>query len=617
MRRSGLVLALALVLVGGLLLVPVLMYFVVLGVDPDATVDCAPTSGDVEMAADTTSSELDDDQLANAGTVIAVGNRMGVPRRGIVVALAVASQESRFRNYANDGEGGDLLIIQQGIEASLGLPHEAVGTDHGSLGIFQQQWPWWGTMRDLMEPAVAAEKFYTALLGVPGWESMPVTVAGQTVQRSAFPDAYADDQALAERLLGDPAMASASVTSASLGGTADCVPGAVYPGTVVYPLPRGASYVDQGNWGGTGSHWASTHTGTDLSASCGMPVLAATNGTVVIRDDQPWAGPWLVQVTTGVGQLTTWYAHMQSVKVDDGDQVEAGQVLGEVGALGNATGCHLHFEVHPRGGSIYEDDVDPSVWLERNVGKELPATGGVEILPADDSSGSGDSITVLTANIAFSIGSAAAQQQFSRVASGGADVLLFQEVRSRPLRRWLPGYVVHQPKPYAMAVAWKRGVFDVVGTGAAPGFQGPRYGRVLPWVVLENSSGQRYAVVSVHMPTGARRHATMRRLYDVMTRNLSSLIGDLRQKGYSPIVGGDWNSSLDAVREPWGALASMGSISMATNWQSGRACPVTTKRGGRIDGFAYDPAGLEMVSHGCMPRGASDHMPVWMRLRSR
>ncbi len=92
-------------------------------------------------------------QLANAGDVIEEGRRRGVPVQGIVVALATASQESHFTNYANDGKGGDLYIFQVGIERSLDLPHEAVGTDHGSLGVFQQQWPWWGTMQDLMDAA--------------------------------------------------------------------------------------------------------------------------------------------------------------------------------------------------------------------------------------------------------------------------------------------------------------------------------------------------------------------------------------------------------------------------------------------------------------------------------
>src|SRR3954452_16327146 len=119
-------------------------------------------------------SGLTPSQFANAGAVIAEGRRRQVPAQAVVIALAVASQESHFTNYANDGRGSDLDFFQAGIQRSLSLPHEAVGTDHGSLGIFQQQWPWWGTMADLMNPARAAGKFYAALLEVPRWPTMPV-----------------------------------------------------------------------------------------------------------------------------------------------------------------------------------------------------------------------------------------------------------------------------------------------------------------------------------------------------------------------------------------------------------------------------------------------------------
>src|SRR3954470_9000013 len=105
---------------------------------------------------------LTSSQLANADAIITEGRNRRIPVQGVVIALAVASQESHFTNYANDGRGGDLSIFQRGIEESLSLPHEAVGSDHGSLGVFQQQWPWWGSMPDLMNPRLAAGKFYTA-----------------------------------------------------------------------------------------------------------------------------------------------------------------------------------------------------------------------------------------------------------------------------------------------------------------------------------------------------------------------------------------------------------------------------------------------------------------------
>ena len=103
------------------------------------------------------------------------------------------------------------------------------------------------------------------------------------------------------------------------------------------------------NWHDTGPYWTNWHTGTDFSAPCDTTVYATHAGTIEIDTSQSWAGPQLVKVTTGAGSLTTWYAHMQKLDVSPGQQVRAGQQLGESGARGNATGCHLHFAVNDHG----------------------------------------------------------------------------------------------------------------------------------------------------------------------------------------------------------------------------------------------------------------------------
>ena len=187
-----------------------------------------------------------------------------------------------------------------------------------------------------MDPPTAAQKFYVALMKVPGWAQMSVTQAGQAVQHSAYPDAYADDVPLALALLGldDLSDTEASGWSPVTWSDDSCAASTAFAGDVVFPLPAGSGYVDRENWGSTGSHWGSRHTGTDLSVSCGTPVLAATAGTVIVRTDQSWAGRWLVQVSTGTGRLTTWYAHMQALDVANGQQVQAGQQLGQVGSAG-------------------------------------------------------------------------------------------------------------------------------------------------------------------------------------------------------------------------------------------------------------------------------------------
>lgn len=137
-------------------------------------------------------------------------------------------------------------------------------------------------------------------------------------------------------------------------------------GAVTLPLDPRSRYVSQNNWGKGGSRWARGHTGTDFSVACGTDVRAANNGIAIIETDQAWSGRWLVKVQAGPGKTTTWYAHMQAVTVKDGQAVRAGQPIGQVGTEGNSSGCHLHFEYHPRGGSIYEDNADPIPWLRSN-----------------------------------------------------------------------------------------------------------------------------------------------------------------------------------------------------------------------------------------------------------
>jgi hypothetical protein len=64
--------------------------------------------------------------------------------------------------------------------------------DRDSLGLFQQRpSQGWGTPAQILDPTYAATKFYQKLIAVPGWRQLPLTVAAQRVQVSAYPDAYA------------------------------------------------------------------------------------------------------------------------------------------------------------------------------------------------------------------------------------------------------------------------------------------------------------------------------------------------------------------------------------------------------------------------------------------
>lgn len=95
----------------------------------------------------------------------------------------------------------------------------------------------------------------------------------------------------------------------------------------------------------------SYHSGTDIAAPEGSPILAAASGTVTIANAlDSWGGSYgyYVKLDHGNG-LETLYAHCSSICVTAGQQVEAGQVIGYVGHTGRATGDHLHFEVYQNG----------------------------------------------------------------------------------------------------------------------------------------------------------------------------------------------------------------------------------------------------------------------------
>ncbi|MFG1917327.1 peptidase M23 [Micromonospora sp. NPDC048898] len=123
---------------------------------------------------------LDEDQMENAEAIVRAGRKMGVPRRGLVIAVATAMQESNLYNVASGV-----------LPESQDYPHQGVGWDHDSVGLFQQRSSsGWGPVGRLMDPEFATRQFLSALEQVPGWERMRLTDAAQAVQVSAYPEHY-------------------------------------------------------------------------------------------------------------------------------------------------------------------------------------------------------------------------------------------------------------------------------------------------------------------------------------------------------------------------------------------------------------------------------------------
>jgi len=114
---------------------------------------------------------------------------------------------------------------------------------------------------------------------------------------------------------------------------------------------------------------SSDHKGVDLTPGGGTDVEVIADGTVTQAGPNGGLGQAVTVEHILDGQsVTTVYGHMQygSIRVEPGQHVERGTVLGLVGSTGISTGNHLHFEVHLGG-----VPVDPYAWLQAHANAHL------------------------------------------------------------------------------------------------------------------------------------------------------------------------------------------------------------------------------------------------------
>jgi len=384
--KKLLALALALIFLGpatALLGVGVLM-------NPAATAACLPggslTVGPIPNSLTATARNgqtvtLNRAQLTHAATIITVGGQTAqVGRPGVMIALMAALTESSLRMLANTSA----------YPESAGYPNDGNGGDHDSLGLFQMRpQSGWGTVAELMDPVYQARAFFggptgpnypssRGLLDIPGWQQLDPGEAAQAVEVSAYPDRYQNYQPVAEAIL-------TALTRPPTGGSGNDGGAPVVPETtrVVFPLPDG-TWVDTDSYGWRTDPFTGErrfHSGSDLAAADGTPILAAADGQVVFAGPSSGFGNLIIIEHTVRGErVASYYAHMwdSGIHVTEGDTVTAGQHIADVGSSGRSTGAHLHFEIHPGGQG--QPAVDAMAWLSDHgaegvtAGETTPAT---------------------------------------------------------------------------------------------------------------------------------------------------------------------------------------------------------------------------------------------------
>ncbi|MPV88174.1 hypothetical protein GB882_05790 [Georgenia ruanii] len=265
---------------------------------------------------DAGSVRLDADQADNAALFAAVAAHRELPARAVTIAIATALQESKMRN------------IDYG--------------DRDSVGLFQQRpSQGWGTVAQIMDPVYSTNAFYDVLVTVQGWEGQEITDAAQRVQRSAFPNAYAQHESRGR--------AFASALSGYSTGALTCH---------LDPVSDDASAAGGGASGGAAS--GAVPAGAAAASSAG-PIAGATPparlAVIQQRLDRDFVQIGAAVVPPGVLQVD---AASLPAGLDPEPQRRAWAVAQWAVATASATGARV---VGADGQVWVRDDGDDAAWL--------------------------------------------------------------------------------------------------------------------------------------------------------------------------------------------------------------------------------------------------------------
>lgn len=253
------------------------------------------------------------EQWANLQRVLQAVDKSGMGKKAAVITIMTVIVESRARMYANST-----------VPDSLSLPHQAVGSDHDSVGLFQQRPSMgWGSVKELMTVDYSTNKFLSVLKTTKGWKDMKLGDAAQAVQRSGFPDAYAKWESAATAIVnGQGANFAESAADISCGSG---------------PKPAQTQPQEAGQSGETPSAAASAPTPSqdpgavrakiesELSSKIGVPYLPGG------RDPKGWDGNGMIWWAAeqaglkGIPYVDAYTAGTETDQPQGGDLVTCGQ----------------------------------------------------------------------------------------------------------------------------------------------------------------------------------------------------------------------------------------------------------------------------------------------------
>ena len=270
------------------------------------------------------------DQTANVRTMLGIAQTMGMNENAKIAAIMTMYQETRLQNMANDGTSEDPYprnwpapgrdFWNQTAALSMKYPHQGVGRNADSVGLFQQRASMgWAddpgfraatngeeAVKRLLDPRWSAQQFFGGPGGaanpgvkdIPGWETMEPGILAQKVQGSAHPDAYFQWEEEARRLLAANADAPAIPL---VGGAAASAPatGSDAPSEAPATGPAGVHDAVVGAFGECESG-ATANTGIPVVAGDGSAGAVIDAFRSILGNPYSWGGGTLTGPSEGI-----------------------------------------------------------------------------------------------------------------------------------------------------------------------------------------------------------------------------------------------------------------------------------------------------------------------------